>query len=234
MNQIVTTGIVLTRREFGEADRLITVITPDHGKVPLIAKGVRRPKSKLASGIELFSVSHITYLKGRGAFSTLVSSRLIMHYGAIVKNLERTMLGYDLLKILNKATEDAAGGEYFELLRQTFIGLDNPGLDRRIVELWFYMQLLKLAGHTPNLRKDAAGHPLDPAATYLFDYDSVAFARVNNEKQTAPYAPHHIKLLRLGFSVSPPAILSQVENVDTLLDPALHLIKTILKDHIRI
>ncbi len=230
MNQIVTTGIVLTRREFGEADRLLTLLTPDHGKVALIAKGVRRPKSKLAGGIELFSVSNITYLKGRGAFSTLLSSRLITHYGQIVKNLERTMLGYDLLKILNKATEDAAGEEYFELLRQTFIGLDNPDLDRRVVELWFYMQLLKLAGHTPNLRKDAAGNPLDATTKYLFDYEAVAFAR----KENAEYTPHHIKFLRLGFSVAAPAILSQVENAPDLLDASLNLIKTILKDHIRV
>jgi len=230
MNQIVTTGIVLTRREFGEADRLLTVLTPDHGKVALIAKGVRRPKSKLAGGIELFSVSNITYLQGRGAFNTLISSRLSTHYGQIVKNLERTMLGYDLLKILNKATEDAVGEEYFELLRQTFIGLDNPELDRRIVELWFYMQLLKLAGHTPNLRKDAAGNPLDATAKYFFDYETVAFV----PKENAEYTPHHIKFLRLGFSVPAPAILGQVENAPDLLDASLNLVRAITVEHIRL
>lgn len=65
MNQIVTKGIVLSRTEFGEADRIITVLTTDHGKIRLIAKGVRRIKSKSAGGIELFSVSDITYIPGR-------------------------------------------------------------------------------------------------------------------------------------------------------------------------
>lgn len=61
-NIIVTSGIVLNRINFGEADRILTVITPDQGKLSLIAKGVRKEKSKLAGGIELFSVSNISFI----------------------------------------------------------------------------------------------------------------------------------------------------------------------------
>ena len=46
-NQIVTTGIVLARTDFREADRILTVLTPDNGKVRVIAKGVRLPRSKI-------------------------------------------------------------------------------------------------------------------------------------------------------------------------------------------
>ena len=108
MQQIVTRGIVLTRTNYGEADRIVTILTPDHGKQRLMAKGVRKLKSKLAAGLELFSVSDISYIPGRGEVHTLVSSRLRVHYGKIVENLDRTMLGYELLKRINRATEDAA------------------------------------------------------------------------------------------------------------------------------
>jgi recombinational DNA repair protein (RecF pathway) len=57
---------------------------PDSGKLSLMAKGVRKVKSKLAGGIELFSTSEITYIPGRGSVGTLVSSRLMRHYGGIV------------------------------------------------------------------------------------------------------------------------------------------------------
>ncbi|MEJ0073760.1 MAG: DNA repair protein RecO [Candidatus Saccharibacteria bacterium] len=87
--QQVTTGIVLTRVDYGEADRIITLITPDQGKLRLMAKGVRRIKSKLAGGIELFSVSNITFIRGRGDIGTLVSSRVLTHYGRIVSDLDR-------------------------------------------------------------------------------------------------------------------------------------------------
>jgi DNA repair protein RecO (recombination protein O) len=57
MKTIVTKGIVLTRTDYGEADRILHFLTPDQGKIAGIAKGVRKSKSKLAGGIELFSVS---------------------------------------------------------------------------------------------------------------------------------------------------------------------------------
>ena len=66
MDRINTQAIVLRRTDFGEADRIINFLTPDRGKISGLARGVRKQKSKLAGGIELFSVSDITYLVGRG------------------------------------------------------------------------------------------------------------------------------------------------------------------------
>ncbi|MDO8591465.1 MAG: DNA repair protein RecO, partial [bacterium] len=71
MNRYVTQGIVLSRTDFGEADRILTFLTNDHGKVRAIAKGVRKSKSKLAGGIELFSISDLTLIIGRGEINTL-------------------------------------------------------------------------------------------------------------------------------------------------------------------
>src|SRR3990167_8349663 len=122
-NHIVTKAIVLSRRDYQEADRILTVITPDHGKLHLIAKGVRRPKSKLAGGIELFSLSDLTLLPGRSDLKTLTSSRAIEHYGEIVKDLDRTMLGYELLKQCNRHVEDGAESVYFDIIHGAIKGL---------------------------------------------------------------------------------------------------------------
>jgi len=81
MKQLVARAIVLSRTDFGEADRIITLLTPDQGKVRLVARGVRRAKSKIAGGIELFSISDITYMTGKGDLGTLISARLDRHYG---------------------------------------------------------------------------------------------------------------------------------------------------------
>src|SRR5688572_3433628 len=137
MNQLVTEGIILSRTDYGEADRIITLLTPEHGKLRLMAKGVRRVKSKLAGGIELFSVSTITFVKGRGDIGTLVSTRLVKHYGRIVEDLDRTMLGYELIKQLNKVTEDHPEPAYFELLQQTFEALNDPGVPLGLIRFWF-------------------------------------------------------------------------------------------------
>jgi DNA repair protein RecO (recombination protein O) len=97
-NQIIAEAIVHSRTDFQEADRILTMLTPNHGKLKVIAKGVRRPRSKLAGGIELLSVNDVTVLPGRGELGTLISSRLKAHYGQIVQDINRTMLAYELLK----------------------------------------------------------------------------------------------------------------------------------------
>ena len=56
-----TLTIVLRRTDFGEADRILTLLTPE-GKKTAIARGVRKPKSKLAGGIELFSLNEVVLI----------------------------------------------------------------------------------------------------------------------------------------------------------------------------
>jgi DNA repair protein RecO len=229
-NQIITTGMVLARTDFQEADRILTILTPDCGKQRVIAKGVRRQRSKLAGGIELFSVSDLTILPGRGELGTLVSSRLKTHYGNIVKDIQRTMLGYELLKRMNKLTEDAAGQEYFDTLNAAFMGLDDLELPIELAELWFTMQLLRITGHTPNLKTDDKGQPLDADKKYLFDFDAMSFSK----QAKGPFNAKHIKLMRLGRGTESPVILKQVTDASAFAPDTLKLAKNILQLHVRV
>lgn len=60
-----TQAIVLRRTNYGEADRILQLLTP-LGKMSVMARGVRREKSRLAGGIELFGVSDIVVTTGKG------------------------------------------------------------------------------------------------------------------------------------------------------------------------
>lgn len=229
-NQIITIGMVLARTDFQEADRILTILTPDHGKLRVIAKGVRRQKSKLAGGIELFSVSELTVLPGRGELGTLISTRLKYHYGQIVKDIDRTMLGYDFLKRMQRLTEDAAGEEYFELLKNAFAGLDDLDLSIDIVELWFSVQLLKITGHAPNLKTDEKNERLEIDQTYMFDFELMGFRR----EEQGVFDANHIKLLRLAYSTDSPEVMKKVTDADTRAAETNNLAKNILKLHVRI
>ena len=229
-NSIITKGIILARIDFGEADRIITVLTPDRGKIRAIAKGVRRTKSKLAGGIELFSISNVTFLPKRADLQTLVSSRLITHFENIVKDINRTMLGYDLLKRINRTTEDAAGEEYFSLLSESLSGLNDSELAADLVELWFSMQLIKITGHSPNLRSDSIGNKFESDQTYLFDFDTMSFRPQKN----APFSGNHVKLMRLAMGLDEPIALKQVKDSANYAPEALKLAKTMLARFVRI
>ena len=229
MKQLLTTGIILGRTDYGEADRILTVLTPDHGKLRLMAKGVRKVKSKLAGGIELFSTSNITYIAGKGEIGTLISTRLIKYYGNIVKDIGRTQLGYELINLLNKTTEDYPEAEYYHLLEQTFAALDNPDVNTELIRVWFEAQLLRLAGHSPNIRTDATGDKLAADAVYNFDFEAMIFASHGNGKFNAD----HIKVLRLLFSAHEFMDIAKVQNLNQTLVELSPLIRTMLRSHIR-
>lgn len=231
MNQVRSQAIVLSRTDYGEADRILTLLTPNHGKVRAIAKAVRKSTSKLAGGIELFSVSDICFV-GRGEIKTITSTRLIIHYGNIVKNIDRTNLAYELLKLLDKVTEEHTEPAYFNCLKAALTALDDSAIDSSLVRLWFDMQLLRLAGHTPNLREDVAGNKLAINQSYDFDASEMAFVRPVS--RAGSFGADHIKLLRLGFSAGQPGLLARVANVSELAPPLAPLVRSMLGSFVRI
>jgi DNA repair protein RecO len=233
MKQLVTEAIILSRTDYGEADRIITMLTPEQGKVRVLAKGVRRVKSKLAGGIELFSVSTITHMQGRSeqGLGTLISTRLNKHYPHIVDDLDRTMLGYDLIKQLHKLTEDQAGPEYFRLLQQSFEALDDASVPLPVVRAWFQAELLRHGGHAPNLHTDAAGSKLEAGQTYDFSLEDMCFSP---RPQGGRFTADHIKFLRLAFAGTTPHILAQVQGAAQLLKPLAPLITSMTREHVGI
>lgn len=223
--QLVAEAIVLARTDYGEADRIITLLTPRQGKLRLMAKGVRRVKSKLAGGIELFSVSTITYIQGRGDIGTLVSTRLQTHYGAIVQDIDRTMLGYELIKQLNKVTEDQPEPDYYYLLVEAFAALNDAAIGLDLIRLWFTAQLLRLNGHTPNLQTEADGAKLVPNQNYQFSFEDMAFSA----RPQGTFGAPEIKFLRLLFSGTTPAVLARIAHGGRLSEQCLPLVRAMMQ-----
>lgn len=230
MKQQVTRAIVLTRTNYGEADRIVTVLTPDVGKLRLMAKGVRKPKSKLAGGIELFSVSDVTFIKGRGDIDTLISARLQMHYGKIVEDIDRTMVGYDLIKRINKATEDTYESEYFDILHDVFVALNTPEVSLPLIQVWCSAQILQLSGHAPNLLTDTTGEKLTVDQKYTFSFDDMTFSAGPDGRFTA----EHIKVMRILLSNNPPKAISNVQGLEKVLPVVTPLIQTMLNTYVRV
>lgn len=223
MNSLQTRGIILKRTDYGEADRIVTALTPDHGKLRLMARGVRKPKAKLAGGIELFSVSSLSFIRGKGDIGTLISARLDRHYGRIINDIARVQAGYDLLKVVDKATEDEPEEDYFELMEQALQALDDPDIDLDLIRAWFGARLLRLAGHSPNLETTAKGDKLSEDLKYVFDFDTMSF-----EPETkGRFSSADIKALRLLFSGHTPARLMRVEGMETCLEHVSPLLRTL-------
>lgn len=220
MKQLKTKAIVLSRINYREADRIVTVISEDYGKIRLMARGVRNLKSKLAGGIELFTVNDISFIQGRGDISTLVSSRLQSNYANILTDLERVQAGYEFLKTVDKAVQDGSGSEYFYLLKAALSGLNDLRLGREAMRLWFTSRLIAISGHSPNLITEKNGAKLSEDSGYGFDSDAMCFFVQAKGKFTA----NDVKYLRLAFSSNDPGIIGRVKGAEELAVKLLPLV----------
>jgi DNA repair protein RecO (recombination protein O) len=227
MKQLVTKAIVLSRTNFGEADRIISLLTPEQGKIRLLAKGVRKIKSKMAGGIELFSINDITFIQGRNEIGTLISSRLITNFGNIIKDIDRTMFAYEVLKTINKITEDSYESDYYDLLVSVLSGLDE-GVEIGLVRCWFNIKLLYLSGHMPNLQTDTQGHKLKSDDRYIFNFDHMNF----EPHSGGIFKPDHIKLLRLCENLKSHKI-SQVKVSQEIINGCIKLTDSLVRQQLK-
>lgn len=188
---VKTMGYVLRRTNYAEADRILNLITPQ-GKISAIAKGVRKEKSKLAGGIEMFTLSNYNIHLGRGEFGVITSVKMQKYYGNIIKNFTKMELAAMMLKKISRTAENSDSSEYFEIIDQSLASLDM-GDDDELTESWFLMRLGKAAGEEINLYRDVDGEKLNPELRYFWNIGENSFALHDN----GDFGMNEIKMLRL-------------------------------------
>ncbi len=218
MTTFRTKAIVLRRTNYGEADRILQLLTPEHGRVSVIARGVRREKSKLAGAVELFAVSDVTVSSGRGELGILTSARLDTFFGKILEDYDRLQFGYEAVKQIDRAVTTVEEEAFYRLLEQALIALNTSEIDLRVIKTWFFLQLAILLGVGANLATDVQGAKLIEGERYGFSENDESF--VLDER--GRFSSDHIKLLRI-LSAHGPAVAIQVKNVGDLIGDCLWL-----------
>ncbi len=218
MRPLKTRAIILRRTNFGEADRILQVITPSDEKIGIIAKGVRREKSKLAASVELFSESEMVIIRGKGDLGTLTSGRLITFYSNIVGDYDRLQFGYEVLKKINQTAEYVVQAGFYETTRVVLDSLNTPTIDLRITKAWFYLQIAEILGHGLNLSRDTNDQSLTEEKSYRFDIAEMAFS----QDERGNFMADHLKLLKL-LKLKNPRVISHISGLEAYLDDCLSL-----------
>ncbi len=154
--------MVLRKLDYGEADRIFTLLTRVHGKVGAIAKGVRRPESKLGPSLELFSHVDVLLAKGRGELDVVAQAQRVPGY-RIEGDVERMAHAALIAELAERVCEDRhpLDGVY-ELTVASLHDLSRE-TDPRRASAWFLMSALDLLGYAPQLVSCASCHkPLAP------------------------------------------------------------------------
>lgn len=176
--QFRTQAIILSRRDLGEADRLLRLFTPDYGKISAIAKGARRHKSKLSGHVELFARSDVLIHKGR-SIDVLAQAELVEPYLGFREDLQRGAYANYAAELLDRFTadEDVGQSDLFVLLHQTLQRIADAG-DPRLATRFYELQLLDLVGFRPQLSECVVMRvPLKPQAQHFSNAEGGAVSR---------------------------------------------------------
>lgn len=153
MKSLKTTGIVLKRTDFGEADRLLTIFSYDQGKVRALAKGARKPLSKLGGHLEPGSMTVFQLAEGR-SFYVITGAELQYAYADIRTELRKTSIAYYLFEAVDSLTvEQEAHPHIFSLLSDGLVLLETvePGPAEALLSPAFTLKMLAGLGYLPEL-----------------------------------------------------------------------------------
>ena len=148
-----TEAIVLRSMDLGEADRILTILTPRLGKLKVVAKGVRRTRSRLGGGLEPLSDVHLVLAIGR-TFDVITATALENPHLGLREDLHATASAWYVAELADRFCEERADAHAaFVLLAQALTGLDVPGdlVARDVVARWFELHLLGAMGFRPEL-----------------------------------------------------------------------------------
>lgn len=158
---------MIRHREFGEADRILSLYTLEKGKVQAIAKGVRKIKSRKAGHLEPFTQVILQLAKGRN-LDVITQVDTIRNFENIKKNLILTAQASYVLEILDRFTyEEGENRPLYNLLIETLVRLDN-GISPAIAVHYYEVHLMDILGFRPQLQECVVcGAAIQPENQYF-------------------------------------------------------------------
>jgi DNA repair protein RecO (recombination protein O) len=191
-------AVILKRQDLGEADRLLTVLSPDRGKLRLVGKGIRKPTSRKAGHLELFTHANLLVARGRN-LDIVTQADTIQAFRGLRDDLTRATIAYYVAELVDQfATEDTENRTLFRLLLEMLGELETA---RRLDVLLrsFELHVLDVAGYRPRLHTcPTCQRTLEPVVNFLsLAEGGVVCPRCSEADRTArPLSLNAFKVLR--------------------------------------
>lgn len=141
-------GIVIKRKNLGEADRVITLFTKNFGKIKILAKGVRRITSRRGPNVELFNQVELSIHQGR-TFDILTEAQVLNTFLKLRKNLDLVGLAFHVCEVVDGlCPERQSHPKVYEMMLEVLTELDSGGVNL------FERNLLAELGYLPRDHKE--------------------------------------------------------------------------------
>ncbi|KKQ67168.1 MAG: repair protein RecO protein [Candidatus Daviesbacteria bacterium GW2011_GWA2_38_24] len=190
MATITTEGIVLKRRDFGEADRVLTALTKQHGKISIIARGVRRITSRRAGNIELLNRVKLHLFKAKNY--TLTEAEAIETFPRLKSNITLSTTAFHIIELVDRLVAENQINPFVYDLTVTILKIleKNP---RQIFIRSFEVKLLSLLGFwSPNAIHDLS----DETRKLLTDLEQKSWGEINQIRLNEAKAQNLEMLMR--------------------------------------
>lgn len=150
-----TEGIVIKEEDYGEADRFFTILTKDYGKIRAMAKGIRKIKAKLRSGLQISSQIYFEFVQGK-YFYTAIEAISLDNFKPIKDNPEKLKSAFYVLFVLDKLVKEGKDERIWLLALKIFKKMaeekiSGPRLD--LLLYYFEWNLFDILGYHPELYK---------------------------------------------------------------------------------
>jgi DNA repair protein RecO (recombination protein O) len=232
-------GVVLRTYKLGEADRIVVLMTKEHGKLRAVAKGVRKTGSKFGSRLEPMSHVALMLWKGRSDLLTVNQVEVIERHWGLREDLDRMNAALSMLEVVDQtAQEDHEDRALYETLVKALRTLDDQGRDPSLIAPAFFLRVLELDGALPLLDVCASCGDTE-LPLVAFDL-SMGGALCRNCRQGRPISPEGLELLRRIFggelgsvlAGAPPAGATEVtalatEAIEVHLDRRLRAVRSV-------
>ena len=148
MRNLLVEGIILKRRNVGEADRILTVFTRQQGKITIKAGGVRKIPSKRAPHIEVLNLTSLSLYKGRG-LPVLTEAVALENFSQIKGNLTKVGFAYHICELVDGLCPENQESEAIFILLKDI--LHKLSIEEEIASIIhdFEIKLLNILGYFP-------------------------------------------------------------------------------------
>ena len=153
MKNIKTTGIVIAENSLGDSDKILTILTPNIGKITCTAKGAKRPKSTLLAGSQLLCFGEYMLRKSNEMYS-IQSCETIEVFYDIRTDLDKLNYASTIVKIITDVTtENQNNYHILKLFLNTLYIISESDKNLDFIMSVFRIRLLKILGYAPNVEK---------------------------------------------------------------------------------
>lgn len=161
-----TDAIVLSRFDYGEADRILTILTPGFGKLKAIAKGIRRQKSRIGGSLEPFAELRLALAHGR-TFDVVTQVSVVHPWLRLRDDLVSFGTASYLAELAERTQEERHAGDTVYLLLKRAYELLDAGMAPGRVARWFEIHLADELGVRPEVdRCVECARLLEPGERY--------------------------------------------------------------------